>query len=441
MKHVTGKPERDKRVIEAVVRRFGPISRSRIHELTDISTSATSVLVRELMDEGRLLETGRAANGKGTGRNEVLLELDEDFRFIAAVEFDEENVMAGVLNMHPAIRNTVSEPANLHGGVDGLVNQLVSCTRKVLEKAGLETSSLLGIGIADPGLVDSRRGVTVTSSTIDFWNQVPLQEIFEKEFGVPALVQSKTRAKTVAERVLGAGEMLDSMVYVDYGVGIGAGLILDGKLLLGERGAAGEFGHTHALAGGPACLCGSYGCLEAVAGARAVEARMRRLIAQGGNSQALALAGGDPGNITVWNILEASSRGDKVSSNIVAEVAGYLGVGLADLINLFNPSVIVLDKRLEAGGRELLDEIRLTVRRQALAWSNERIAIRFAQLGSEAGILGLTMMILERYFEIPVLRPPRFMIEPAILPQPAERAASGRGERLNALHAESGGSK
>jgi N-acetylglucosamine repressor len=411
MKHVTGKPERDKQVIEAAVRRFGPISRSGIHKLTGIRSSATSVLVRELLEEGRLLETGRTGNGKRTGRKEVLLGLNEEFRFIAALEFDEETVTAGVLNLRPEIRGMTVEPANLRGGPDGLAGQLLACTRKALAEAGLAPSSLLGIGIADPGLVDSRRGVTVMSSTIDFWNNVPLQEIFEREFGVPVLVESKTRAKTVAERVLGAGEATGSMVYVDYGVGIGAGLILDGRLVHGQSGAAGEFGHTRALPGGPACLCGSNGCLEAVAGARAAEARMRRYLAQGAISQALALAGGDPEKITVWTILEAASRGDKISSNIVAEMAGYLGMGLADLVNLFNPSVIVLDKRLEAGGAGLLDEIALIVRRQALAWSNERIAIRFGRVGSEAGILGLTMMILEKHFEIPVLRPPRFMIE------------------------------
>lgn len=415
MKHVTGKPERDKQVIEAVVRRFGPISRSRIHQLTDIRSSACSVLVRELLEEGRLLETGRAGNGKRTGRKEVLLELNEDFRFIAAVEFDEDTVTAGVLNLHPAVRTTVTEPADLSGGMPGLVYQLLSCTRKALAQSGVPEASLLGIGVADPGLVDSRRGVTVMSSTIDFWKEVPLQRIFEREFKIPALVQTKTRAKTVAERALGAGEMSDSMVYVDYGVGIGAGLILEGKLLHGQTGAAGEFGHTNAVPGGPACLCGSSGCLEAMAGARAVETRIRRAIAQGGSSR-VAPAGGDPAAITAWDVLRAAAAGDKICSNIVAEIAGYLGVGLADLVNLFNPSVIVLDKRLEAGGGELLDELRLIVRRRALAWSNESAAIRFAQVGNEAGILGLALMILERHFEIPMLRPPRFMIEPAILP-------------------------
>ena len=111
---------------------------------------------------------------------------------------------------------------------------------------------MVGIGIADPGLVDSRRGITALSSTIEFWKLVPLKEIFETEFELPTIVESKTRAKTVAERMLGAGNKLENLVYIDYGVGIGAGIVVDGHLLYGRGCAVGEFGHTHVTEDGPA---------------------------------------------------------------------------------------------------------------------------------------------------------------------------------------------
>ncbi|MBI3665724.1 MAG: ROK family protein [Acidobacteria bacterium] len=412
MKHVKGKLAQDIHVIEAVVRRFGPLSRSKIHELTHIRRSATSEIVRELLKEGRLLEAGRVNGNSPLGRKQVLLCLNEEHRFVAGVEFDDEAVVAGVLDLHPRVKQTITEPPRLGDGKEGLVKQLLSCTRRALEKAGLRARSLLGIGIADPGLVDSRRGVTVTSSTIDFWTQVPLQAIFEKEFGVPTIVESKTRARTAAERILGAGEMRESMIYVDYGAGIGAGIILDGKFLHGQNCAAGEFGHTHLMENGPPCKCGSFGCLEAIAGARAVEDKIRRAIAGGGASRALALAGGDPEKITVWNVLEAARLGDKTCSHIVAEVASFLGLGLANLVNLFNPSVIVLDRRLELAGQSLLEQIVQIVKRQALTYSAEHAVFRFGRLEREAGVLGVALLVLEKHFEIPLLKPPRFMIDP-----------------------------
>jgi N-acetylglucosamine repressor len=412
MKHVQGKRERDKHVIQAVVREFGPISRSAIHELTHIRRSTTSGLVKQLLEEGRLVEAGRIASRSQTGRKQLLLRINENHRWVAAVEFDEEYVMAGMLDLHPNIRHTVTEPTDLRNGRSGLIKQLVSCTRRALRQAGRSAPPLLAVGIADPGLVDSRSGVTVTSSTIEFWRDVPLKAIFEKEFEVPALVEAKARTKAVAERLLGAGEMLDSMIYVDYGAGIGTGIIADGKLLYGQNCAAGEFGHTHTMEDGPACKCGSFGCLEAVAGARAVEARIRKAVEQGGWTEALAMAAGDSKNVSVWTALKAASQGDKICSNILAEVAGYLGLGIANLVNLFNPSVVVLDQRLELAGQPLLDQLVQIVKRQALTYSSERVRLRFGRFGREGGILGVTLMILENHFEIPRLKPPRFLVEP-----------------------------
>lgn len=412
MKHVAAVLDRDKQVIEAVIRRFGPISQEKIHQLTRIRRSTTSQLVRELLQEGRVLEAGRLNGVGGLGRKQVLLRLNEDYRFIAAIEFDQDSIVAAILDLDPRIRQTAAEPTDLRNGKEGLLSQLISSTKKALEQAGLRSSSLLGIGIADPGLVDSRRGVTVNSSIIEFWRDVPLKAIFEEEFGVPTFVEDSTRAKTVAERVLGAGNLLENMIYIDYGAGIGSGIIVNGKLLLGENGGAGEFGHTHIMESGPACKCGSIGCLEAVAGARAVETKIRKAIAEGGTSLALELAGGSPEKISVWTVLEAARLGDKISSHIVTEIGARLGLGLANLVNLFNPAAVILDRRLELAGPGLLDQIVGVVKRQALTYSAANAAFRFAQFGREAGILGVALILLERHFEIPMLKPPRFMIEP-----------------------------
>src|SRR5436189_754424 len=193
---VQAKSERDEHIVEYVVRRFGPISRARIHELTQIRPSATSQIVRHLLDEGRLLEAG-VENGH-LGRKGALLRINEDSRNIAALQFDDETITAGVANLSPTIKKTCTAPTPLDGGAEGLIGQLVATMRDCL--SGIAAETLAGIGIADPGLVDSRRGVVLSCSTIPFWREVPIREIFEREFGVPVTVETHTRAKTVAER-------------------------------------------------------------------------------------------------------------------------------------------------------------------------------------------------------------------------------------------------
>lgn len=404
-KNVNAKSEHDEHVVEYVVRRFGPLSRARIHELTQIRPSETSRIVRQLLQESRLVEDG-VENGR-LGRKGALLRMNEDCRFIACVQFDDEEITAGLTNLHPEVRTVRTARTPTDGGAAGLVKALIRTVGKCLR--GTPRESLLGIGIADPGLVDSRSGVVLSCSTMPFWREVPLKEIFEREFGVPVTIETHTRAKAVAELDRKGADAHETIVYIDYGAGIGAGLVIDGRLLYGRTSGAGEFGHIHVIDNDTACNCGSFGCLEAIAGLRAVEARVRRAVADGGKTEVLDMAGGDALRITGWMVFEAASRGDKIAGNTVTAVGRYLGLGIANLVNLFNPGSVVLDWRLRTAGGALLEEIGAVVKLQALREFTGKLEIRYATQGNEAGILGMARMVLDEHMAIPAFKLPRFL--------------------------------
>lgn len=409
MKHVPTVREKDKAVIIAAARRFGPVSRVGIHELTRLRPATISLLVRELLKEGKLKVTGHANNP--TGRKQVLLQINEESGYVIALDFDEEFLDASLLDLHPRIVLSFREATNLAAGIDGLIRQLSSSIRKVIAQSGVDREKIRGIGVGVPGLVNSREGTIIMSSTIDFWRNVKLKDILEEEFGIPTAVENNSRTKAVAERVLGAGEMAEEMIYAEYGKGIGSGIIVRGKVLQGYCFSAGEFGHTHILEDGPACKCGSMGCLEAIAGVTALETRLRKAMAEGGYSRCLEMAEGDASRIDGWTVLNAARLGDKLSVAIVEDLGKYLGLALANLVNLLNPSIVVLDYRLEAAGHALLDHISRVVRMQALSHATEDLVFRFGKLGSEVGILGAGLLITERIFEVPLLKPPRFIID------------------------------
>src|SRR5438132_5607870 len=410
MKHCKTQRERDLHVVESLVRRFGSLSQVEIHELTHLRRSTISGLARDLLKQRRLIEAGRSDNAMG--RKRILLRLNEEHGFFLGVGFDDEAVLAAVMDLRPRIHSMVREATRLEGGMNDLARQLLSCAHEAVRQAGLKTESLLGIGVAGSGLVNSQEGTMVMSSTIESVRHVPLRRIFEKEFSAPVLLANFASAKAVAERTLGAGALADDMIYVEYGkTGIGAGIISGGKLLHGAGYAAGELGHTHMTEEGPPCKCGSFGCLEAIAGAAAIQTRIQKAIADGGGSEVLALAGGNPANVSGWMILSAAKAGDKACAAIVEQAANYLGLGLANLVNLFNPSVLVLDQRLKLAGQGLLDQVTKVVKRQALSYSTKNVNIRFGTLGAEASVLGAGSITLEKYFEIPALKPPRFLIE------------------------------
>jgi N-acetylglucosamine repressor len=396
--------ERDKVLIAALIRRKRQLSRIEIHRLTNLRPATVSKLTKELLEEGRIEEAGRSDNP--TGRKQVLLRSNREFGFIIAVDFDAEHVRAALVDLEPRVRGpVVQEPTVLDLGKDGLIAQLLRCTHRAIESSGIARDKVLGIGVGDPGLVNACEGVSIVASTIEFWQQVPLRQIFENEFAMFTLIANNTRAKAVAERSLGAGASSEDMIFVEYGRGIGCGIVTGGRLLEGSRWAAGEFGHTHVTEDGPACRCGSFGCLEAIAGIGALEASVRRAISQGGFSQALSLAGGEIGQLTGWHVLEAARDGDKMSVALVEGVSTYLGLGLANLANLFNPSLIVLDKRLCLAGDRFLEQIKRVVQRQALGHVTETLQFRYATLGDEAGLLGPALLVLEHIFEMQPAHP------------------------------------
>jgi len=395
--------ERDKALITALIRREGQLSRIEIHRLTDLRPATITKLTKELLDEGRIEEAGRSDNP--TGRKQVLLRSNVEFGFVVAVDFDAENVRAAVLDLAPRVRGPViQEPTVVDQGKGGLIAQLLRCTHRALDASGIAPEKVLGIGVGDPGLVNAVEGVSIFASTIEFWQQVPLREIFEAEFSTPTLIANNTRTKAAAERALGAGAGSADMIFIEYGRGIGCGIITGGHLLEGSRWAAGEFGHTHVTEDGPACHCGSFGCLEAIAGIGALEAGARRAIAQGGFSQALSLAGGEVDQLTGWHVLQAARDGDKMSVALVESMATCLGLGLANLANLFNPSLIVLDKRLALGGDQLLEQIKRVVLRQALGHVTETLQFRYAALGDDASLLGPALLVVDRIFEMEPVR-------------------------------------
>jgi len=397
MARVSKRGEHQKRVIEALTRKFGPISQIGIYKLTKFRRTTISELTRQLLSEDRIVVVGRSNNP--VGRKQVLLQLNERHGFVVGVEFDDEKIVAGVMDLHPTILHQVSEPTDLNHGKEGLLAQLQKCTKRVIHESGVSPNAVIGIGIADPGLVDSRRGVTVLSSTIDFWHDVELKQIFEQEFDIQTVVESKTRAKTLAEQMLGADKPLENLIYLDYGAGIGAGIVVDGKLLYGHSCGVGEIGHTRINDDGPACKCGSIGCLEAIAGTAAVERKVRKALAEGAISQVTALSENST-NVTTQMVLQSASNGDKLCGNILSELARDLGVALANTVNLFNPSDIVLDRSLKSGGKLLIDQISHVIRGHALSSFTDSMVLRFSELDEMSGILGLGLVVLEKHFEI-----------------------------------------
>jgi glucokinase len=252
-----------------------------------------------------------------------------------------------------------------------------------------------GIGIVAPGPSDPWKGIIMKAPNLSGWKNVPLKDLVEEEFRLPVFVGNDANLAALAEQRFGAGRGIADLIYITVSTGIGGGIIADNRLLLGAQGFAAEVGHQTVEAHGPRCNCGNIGCLEALAAGPAIARHARELIRDGAETAITNLVGDDLDKITAKEVNRAAQAGDPVAIEIFCQAGFYIGVGIVNLLHLFNPSLIIIGGSVAKAGDLLFEPIRATVRERAMAsyyW--EHTPIVPATLGDDVGLLGAVALVL-----------------------------------------------
>jgi predicted NBD/HSP70 family sugar kinase len=252
------------------------------------------------------------------------------------------------------------------------------------------------------------------------WKNVRLQAIFEDEFHMPCLLEDSVRTMATAERHFGLGRDVDDFLFIEVGMGIGAAIFIEGKLYRGGGGKAGEFGHITVDENGPLCSCGNNGCLESVASCAAIIQAGRLAIERGVDSRIRDLAGGDLNQISMEVIAQAAAENDSLAFRVLQEASSYIARGLADLVNLLNPRLIIFGGALFRAAPQLLaDPLRRVIRQRSLEKSSNDVQLRISPLGGEAGAFGASWMIAVRALDDLYFRS-RSHAQEVPVPEPAD---------------------
>ena len=281
-------------------------------------------------------------------------------------------------------------------GTEAVIDRLLSAVKEAAAKAKLRISELTGIGIAAAGILDTEKGIITTSPNLPDWRDVPLRDILADNLGIATYLINDASAAALAEHRFGAGKRVDNLIYLTVSTGIGGGIIASGKLYSGANGCAGEIGHMTIEAHGPRCNCGNFGCLEALASGTAVAREAVRRLNQGETSSIAQLAEARLETITAETVALAARQGDHLACDVVTKAANYLGIGLANLVNIFNPELIVIGGGLSKMGDMLLEPARKVVKERAFRLPARTVRIVRARLGSNAGIVGAAVHIFEQ---------------------------------------------
>ncbi len=313
----------------------------------------------------------------------------------AGVDLGGTKILVLVADTRGSVLGTARVPTMATQGPESVIGRIVDAVHAAAAGAQVATSELLGAGVSAPGPIDTSEGVITDPPNLPGWHNVPLARILRERLGIPVVLENDANCGAVGEHMFGAGRGYRHMLFVTISTGIGGGIIINNELYEGASGAAGEVGHIGVSVDGPTCGAGHVGCLEAFASGTAIAARARAMIAAGGLPRTARIAEHDP-PLSAKTVQMAAEQGEAEASAIIASAGRYLGIGLASLINVFNPQAIVLGGGLTNMGDAILGPAVETARTRSFAQSFVDVRIVEGELGERVAALGAIAVARKR---------------------------------------------
>jgi predicted NBD/HSP70 family sugar kinase len=375
---------------------YGQLSRADLARLTSLNKPTISNLVAKLIDDGLVRERGEGVSTGG--RKPILLEIQAESRLAAGVEIDASGfhvLIASVTGERLASDIVPLDSTEPSAVADALAAALAALI------AGQSGAQLLGCGVAVPGLVN-RLNDTVDLPEPFAWEDVPLRHLLEERLGAPVMLTDRGKAAGLGEMwVLGKDQARD-LIYLYLGGGVGGAVVIGQRIHLGVRNIAGEIGHMVIDPAGPTCSCGRKGCLEALVSTGAIISRYREIA--GNRSDVSPWPIGFGKNAAIAWIGDAAAGGDPVALEVIATTARWIGIAMANLVNVLNPSAVVLGGPTTVWGAAFLRQIEREINQSALPPARDAVTIVIGEAGELAAPLGASALVLQRAPEL-LVRP------------------------------------
>ncbi len=365
--------------------RFSPsgISRIELSRELGLTRAAVTAIVGDLIKAGLVRET----NGQSSrGRRAIALEINPQGGLVVGIDIGATHVTFVLTDYLAHVIDEIEASLDIFEGPQVCLPFVDQMLRSWLEQLGVKLSQITAIGVGVPGPIVTDAGMVSGPPIMPGWDLFPIREWLEKAWSCPVTLGNDAEFGALGEWAFGAGRGVDNLVYIKVGTGIGAGLLIDGQIYRGTTGCAGEIGHVTIEENGPLCTCGNRGCLEALAGGRAISQKAIQAIKAGVRTTLSERPSIE--TINAMDVIAAARKGDHLSQKLVQEAGYYLGTALANLINLFNPTKIVIGGGVAQVGDLLLEPVRKVAKQRSLKVASQAVTITSAVLGRRSSAMG-----------------------------------------------------
>jgi glucokinase-like ROK family protein len=350
----------------------------------NLTRAAVTAIVNDLLSTGIIREAGGI--NVHSGRPPVVLEIDPTRGFVVGIDFGASHLSLLIADLGANILGETEIPINIQDGPKTCIDQADRLLHELLIKAGRELQDILAIGVGVPGPIVSDAGMVLAPPIMPGWDRFPIRSTLEKMWGCPVSLSNDSELGVLGEWAAGAGRGEQNLTYIKIGTGIGAGILLDGQIYRGVTGSAGEIGHLTIDENGPLCACGNHGCLEAIAGGRAIAQQAQEAARKVQRTQLSSIKPLEA--ITARDVAAAARLGDLVAQQILTHAGTYVGIAIAGMVNMFNPGMVIIGGGVAQSGDILLEPIRLAVQRRSLPAATRAVRITTAMLGRRSSSMG-----------------------------------------------------
>lgn len=379
-------------VVLNTIRHHAPLSRAEVAKFTGLNRSTVSQIINALLERKLVQET--ILQSDRVGRPGLLLELNPSGGFAIGIEIGVDYISLVVTDFLANILWRKRSKSDAHDSIDQILERAYQLTDEGLKKGYALKLTPLGIGLGVPGLVDLQHGELMFAPNLN-WSNIPVSKLWSDRFSLPVFVDNEAKAAALGEYYFGAARGEHNFIFLTGGVGLGAGIMIDGKLFRGSHGYASEVGHMIMEPKGELCGCGKQGCWETQVSPRAVIRRFQESLRQGVPSTVLLAADNDFNNIGFETIANAASEGDNAAIIAMKDVGEKLGFGIANLVNVFNPDMVILGGELNYASELLLPVVRNVVNSNSLKLESQGLKIVPSAHGQDACVMGAIALVLD----------------------------------------------